>query len=496
MPIDPEIERRRLQQQQAQQQQVARNPKGVFRIGDRDPVRGGHELIHPDGSKDPTAIKAYGAAHKPGDPVLAQQRTDGRWVMTEAAGRRQRKRTTSKPMPTRKTPKALLWVLYQKDGALWVGGHMPEPERIADDTLIGWQYPWGISQRRACIWGDSEGWKVSFREIMESKDVSGYGVRHDAKSFGLISSGNDYIPQIQLRKLDPEGYSIGIDPSFAYYQNVLGGGYWELQDGRTGFSYITPVDNGTSGYDGVNLYEQTEIWNHGYWDGGVITQRSLKAERKEEDLGTFEGADFTGKIPLFPGVEVPVSRKYLRVYQGATTDQMDVTRLWFRDRDSAIAVRFVGTEASLTGFSGTLTLSRIDAVKTELLATKFIPPGLQIPGNPRGFYGEDLELYLAYFFEILIPWSDDHFSVATIPHGYFGEGSYGVGLPTQLAAETWYSEGKVIRLQLSDVEMLRFGSREVPISEIAIDGTMTQSTTFGHEIPSDAIILAYCASKL
>lgn len=49
-----------------------------YRIGDRDPVTGLYEVIHPDGSTTPNGIKIFNAAHKVGDPVSAIERSDGK----------------------------------------------------------------------------------------------------------------------------------------------------------------------------------------------------------------------------------------------------------------------------------------------------------------------------------------------------------------------------------------------------------------------------------
>jgi hypothetical protein len=468
MPIDPEIERRRLQQQQAQQQQVARNPKGVFRIGDRDPVRGTHELIHPDGSKDPTAVKAYGAAHKPGDPVLAQQRTDGRWVMSEEAGRRRRRRTTSRPMPTRETPKSSVYILYEYQGGLWVGGHSAAPERIADASLIDY----GASsntyeERRACVWGDRLGWKVCFREIF---------LGGQTKSIGVISSEGGYRT---IRVKADNGTSIA---PFGF-QNALGAGYWEIQGNTTSFSYKDPVDTGTGGT--TNRYEQEQTDLHGYWDGGIITQRPTTDKRV-----TFSSTytlNAVGEVPLFSGVEAPISRQYSNnLLAPPPSDQIDLTRLWFRDRSSALIARFAGKQGLFSELVGTLELSRVDSSGRTTIYSESLSPlaGYQ---PSQHLYGADLSGYFTEFFRPnFVSRNTPNYSFAPVPNGWYG----GENPPS----ETWYTDGKVIKVLRSEIEKLKITTLDVNISEVAIDGTETLTSVLGFAIPPTANILSYCGS--
>jgi hypothetical protein len=55
-----------------------------FRIGDRDPVTGLYDVIHPDGSATRNGIKIFNSAHEFGDVVLATQRSDGMMIMDGA----------------------------------------------------------------------------------------------------------------------------------------------------------------------------------------------------------------------------------------------------------------------------------------------------------------------------------------------------------------------------------------------------------------------------
>lgn len=82
------IVEQRLKQRQQQARAIASKGEGeVYRIGDRIPQTGSHELIYPDGSIDPNAIKLYGAKHEIGDQVLAQRRSDSAWLLSEAGAR-------------------------------------------------------------------------------------------------------------------------------------------------------------------------------------------------------------------------------------------------------------------------------------------------------------------------------------------------------------------------------------------------------------------------
>lgn len=52
-----------------------------YRIGDRDPVTGLYDVIHPDGSFTRNGIKIFNSAHEFGDVVLATQRSDGMMIL-------------------------------------------------------------------------------------------------------------------------------------------------------------------------------------------------------------------------------------------------------------------------------------------------------------------------------------------------------------------------------------------------------------------------------
>jgi hypothetical protein len=52
-----------------------------YRIGDRDPVTGLYDVIHPDGSATRNGIKIFNSAHEFGDVVLATQRSDGMMIL-------------------------------------------------------------------------------------------------------------------------------------------------------------------------------------------------------------------------------------------------------------------------------------------------------------------------------------------------------------------------------------------------------------------------------
>lgn len=53
----------------------------IFRIGDRDPVTGLYDVIHPDGSFTRNGIKIFNSAHEFGDVVMATERSDGMLIL-------------------------------------------------------------------------------------------------------------------------------------------------------------------------------------------------------------------------------------------------------------------------------------------------------------------------------------------------------------------------------------------------------------------------------
>jgi hypothetical protein len=52
-----------------------------YRIGDRDPVTGLYDVVHPDGSATRNGIKIFNSAHEFGDVVLATERSDGMMIL-------------------------------------------------------------------------------------------------------------------------------------------------------------------------------------------------------------------------------------------------------------------------------------------------------------------------------------------------------------------------------------------------------------------------------
>jgi hypothetical protein len=78
------VDQEREYQRQIQQRQIDQKAPNQYRIGDRDPDQGTYQLIYPDDSVDPRGLKLYAAESAPGDPVLAQQRADGFWALSEA----------------------------------------------------------------------------------------------------------------------------------------------------------------------------------------------------------------------------------------------------------------------------------------------------------------------------------------------------------------------------------------------------------------------------
>jgi hypothetical protein len=463
------IELARLRQLNQQQQAGRQTQPLTYRIGPRDPVTGKYQLIYPDGSVATGAEKLYSAASEPGDRVLAQQRRDRTWLLSEASPSRRRRSGGLNPMPEREKKKAIVYILYEYQGGLWVGGHSAAPERIADANLIDY----GASsntyeERRACIWGDRLGWKACFREIF---------LGGQTKSIGVISSEGDYRT---IRVKADNGTSIA---PFGF-QNALGAGYWEIQGNTTSFSYKDPVDTGTAGT--TNRYEQEQTDLHGYWDGGIITQRPTTDKRV-----TFSSTytlNAVGKVPLFSGVEVPISRQYSNnLLAPPPSDQIDLTRLWFRDRSSALIARFAGKQGLFSELVGTLELSRVDSSGRTTIYSKSLSP---LAGHQpsQHLYGADLSGYFTEFFRPnFVSINTPNYSFAPVPNGWYG----GENPPKEI----WYTEGRVIKVLRSEIEKLKITTLNVNISEVAIDGTETITSVLGFAIPPTANILSYCGSK-
>lgn len=145
----------RLQQRQQQQQAIEQRNPGTYRIGDRDPATGRTELIYPDGSRDGSGLKLYGAAHQSGDRVLAQRRSDGAWLMSEAS-----------PVPARP------FVSVFKDDRGYLDGRIFDSpgQDVKTSTLLLIQYLWPVATsgtdtlwtRTRLLWGDNEEIRVAY----------------------------------------------------------------------------------------------------------------------------------------------------------------------------------------------------------------------------------------------------------------------------------------------------------------------------------------------
>jgi hypothetical protein len=159
----------RLQQRQQQQQAIEQRNPGTYRIGDRDPVTGRTELMYPDGSRDQNGLKLYAAKHETGDRVLAQQRSDGAWLMSEA-----------NPAPNTRSPVSI----FNDDRGYLEGRIFDSPgQDVKTSTLLLIQYLWPVATsgtdtlwtRTRLLWGDNE----EIRVANPTEGIAGIGASQE-----------------------------------------------------------------------------------------------------------------------------------------------------------------------------------------------------------------------------------------------------------------------------------------------------------------------------
>ena len=138
--------------QRAAQQQAQTQPDGVARIGDRDPLTGRYTVQSPDGGIVANGIKTYTAMSKPGDIVVLFPRPDGSIALDSEKGSPTIVPDVfNKPVPEVK--KAKVWILYEANGRLFVGGHDSTPVDVG--VMPDPHYR---SNYKFHVWGDNAGW--------------------------------------------------------------------------------------------------------------------------------------------------------------------------------------------------------------------------------------------------------------------------------------------------------------------------------------------------
>ena len=142
--------------QRAAQQQAQTQPDGVARIGDRDPLTGRYTVQFPDGGIGANGIKTYTAMSKPGDIVVLFPRADGSIAIDSEKGS-----PTIVPdvfnKPVEDKKKAKVWILYEANGRLFVGGHDSTPVDVGvmPDPHYRPNYKFHV-------WGDNAGWVATW----------------------------------------------------------------------------------------------------------------------------------------------------------------------------------------------------------------------------------------------------------------------------------------------------------------------------------------------
>ena len=199
MDLEAARSKQRVAQQQAQTQ-----PDGVARIGDRDPLTGRYTVQFPDGGIGANGIKTYTAASKPGDIVVLFPRADGSIAIDSEKGS-----PTIVPdvfnKPVEEKRKAKVWILYEANGRLFVGGHDSTPVDVGvmPDPHYRPNYKFHV-------WGDNAGWVATWESC--PRTVATF---HTATNDGTTTTLSSTTIDLADYEFDPWPYPTQtIDWSF------------------------------------------------------------------------------------------------------------------------------------------------------------------------------------------------------------------------------------------------------------------------------------------
>ena len=168
----------------------------IVRIGNRLPITGRHEVLESDGGISNNGVKVYNAQEQYGDRVLAYPRLDGTIALDSEKGSIVRPPTAFPVCPgylagqvfnceePKRKKKGKIWVLYELNNKIYVGGHEEIPE------LLAWDPGVFINADTAQIWGDKEGWEATFAHSNSGfTSVAGTQVRqHATPNLGALYS--------------------------------------------------------------------------------------------------------------------------------------------------------------------------------------------------------------------------------------------------------------------------------------------------------------------
>lgn len=427
-----------------QTQQQAKQPTQplVYRIGDRDPATGKYEMIYPDGSKATGAEKLYSAESKPGDRVLAQQRTDGTWLLSEAGASRRRKVATVSAMPARGRKRSQVWVLYEFEGGLWVGGHQAVPVRISDR-------PAGLGS--AYVWGDHQTWEVAL-------------ARNNGDIIAVSSRGGITTLTAPIGRFVP-----------------IGAGFWEVTGINESYS---PPNNGISLWTNFSYTYTAEA---GYWSAA----EGYKLGRYNISFTSGPLGD-NGPISSSSSGSSPSALEAPNVSTTASTANFvgprDMSSVWLRDRYSAIVSQYIGEYRFAVGssYKGDHSALRFDSTGETLLLER--SNANVITTGHVTFFGENISNIFDRNAPTLIRefWN-------------FAPGLASTRTLRALSAqsrELWYTNGKMVAVTTSEIEKLKVTTQNINIAEVAVDGSETIAPVLGFAIPSAATIYAYCGSLI
>lgn len=456
--MDP-LKQRQLQQLNQQQRALSQEPELVYRIGDRDPVTGKYTMIFPDGSKAVGAEKLYSAESQPGDRVLAQKRTDGVWLLSEASPNARRRSSTPDPLPSRVPKRSRVYVLYELDGGLWVGGHQAAPSRIADRPA---------NLLRAWVWGDPLGWEVS------------------------LTRGNSNQPDITA--ISSRGGIAELNGTNAY-MHPIGAGYWDVLNRDRVF---VPANDGVQLYGGANR-SFTFGCDVGYWSAqaGYVLDRASESvtelEPENQNSETNLTINTTINCPLAPSgkratsTSTRIARFKLSPPVSNSSLVEDTTRAWMADRYSSLAVRT--TRASINA-ALQFAITREYEGRSEQI-------GQPSAALPYGAAGADF-LYVSFAPPIAprLRWDfakglETFRNVAPFGGSYTPNATNPTQPPTR---DLCYTNGKMIAMTIAEIDKLKIAPQNVDVAEVSLDATEAITPVFAYSIPANANILAYCGS--
>lgn len=247
--------------QKAAQQKAQVQTQGVGRIGDRDAATGRYEVVFPDGGIDPNGIKTYSALSKLGDIVVMFPRTDGAIALDSEKG-----------LPVvfpdvfnepKEEKKAKVWILYEANGRLFVGGHQAMPVDVGVMPVLG------QNRYNLHVWGDATGWVATWQKNTgASALITFYTADSLGKRLEVTFDANAVLNGQYSYFFDFKDWSFPLgagftafrsrfwtNPSFSNEKDILRTSIGYLSENNRSFSIVDEVFGGSNGSEDPNSFD-------------------------------------------------------------------------------------------------------------------------------------------------------------------------------------------------------------------------------------------------